>query len=261
MAIAGLVIMGRAGWQSAATWSPESLQFISAMSQLVSALWGALVSLPRSDWPHRHRWLVLSVFGFAGAIGIGAGYKQSIVAGEQSDKKSAWAAAELKASIANQAQEHQKEVGLLRDTILSRDTNAVPLNRERIAIARQQLEAKYDISANLFVESDRFRLVNRGVSDITYWGNKWGGLPTELSSEPALITKGDSLFFAMNEAWTKDRVSKVGQDSSVDERIVIYLKDALQRKWRLEGMVYSETSAGKLSTRITVKPAFRGDWP
>lgn len=156
--------------------------------------------------------------------------------------------------------EHKREVADLEKLVLGANDSLTSVNREQLEVSRRELALKYRVSANLFPNGSRFELHNRGQTDITYWGDKWGDLKAEIFKEPRLITPGQLYYFPMDAEWEKMRIDKIGRNAEVSEPLEVYLKDALQRQWVMEGVVISTSKDGKLNTVVQIKSVKMKRW-
>jgi len=68
--------------------SIDTLLYITAGAQFLSAMWGAIVSLPHTDWPQRNRLFVISIFATLGLVGTVAAIKQGRMAATESAQAS-----------------------------------------------------------------------------------------------------------------------------------------------------------------------------
>jgi hypothetical protein len=157
--------------------------------------------------------------------------------------------------------EHQREVADLEKLVLGANDSLTSVSQKQLEVSRRELALKYRVSANLFPNGSRFELHNRGQTDITYWGDKWGDLKAEIFKEPRLITPGQLYYFPMDAEWERMRIEKIGRNAEVSEPLEVYLKDALQRQWVMEGVVISTSKDGKLTTLVQIKSVKMRRWP
>jgi hypothetical protein len=157
--------------------------------------------------------------------------------------------------------EHQRETAALGKLVVDRDDSLTNISREQLEVSRRELALKYKVSANFFHNGGRFELHNRGQTDITYWGNKWGDLAADIFKEPRLIPPGQLYFFPTDDEWEKMRLSKMGTNAELTEPLQVYLKDALQREWVMEGLIISISKDSKLTTNVQIKSVTMRRWP